>query len=52
MDLNSENIFSYLVENGYDFFTGVPDSGLKDFQNNIIDLLLGEFNASILLNCF
>jgi len=37
MVLDSENIFSYLVENGYDFFTGVPDSGLKEFQNNIIN---------------
>jgi len=39
MDLENikiENLFSTLIENGYDFFTGVPDSALKIFQNDII----------------
>ena len=39
MDLNKVEIkdfFSTLVGEGYDFFTGVPDSALKIFQNDII----------------
>jgi len=30
-------MFDDLVEQGYNFFTGVPDSGLKKFQNKIIE---------------
>ena len=40
MDLKNvkiESLFDTLVENGYDFFTGVPDSALKTFQNKIIE---------------
>jgi len=28
-------VFDRVVAEGYDFFTGVPDSGLKDFQESI-----------------
>jgi sulfopyruvate decarboxylase TPP-binding subunit len=31
-----DNLFQKLVSEGYNFFTGVPDSALKVFQNNII----------------
>jgi phosphonopyruvate decarboxylase len=31
------DMFDDLVEQGYNFFTGVPDSGLKKFQNKIIE---------------
>lgn len=40
MDLNNiqiENLFQALIDKGYDFFTGVPDSALKVFQNDIIN---------------
>ena len=30
------NLFKELVGEGYNFFTGVPDSALKEFQDNII----------------
>ena len=30
-------LFEKLVNDGYNFFTGVPDSGLKPFINNIIE---------------
>ena len=30
------NLFDRLVREGYNFFTGVPDSTLKTFQNEII----------------
>ena len=30
-----DKIFEYLIKEGYDFFTGVPDSALKDLQNSI-----------------
>ena len=30
------DLFDNLVEDGYDFFTGVPDSALKKFQDDII----------------
>ena len=30
------NLFEKLVSDGYNFFTGVPDSGLKPFINDII----------------
>jgi len=30
-----ETLFEKLIEDGYDFFTGVPDSLLKPFQNDI-----------------
>ena len=39
MDLSKvkiSNLFEVLVGEGYDFFTGVPDSPLKAFQNYII----------------
>ena len=32
-----DNLFQKLVSEGYNFFTGVPDSALKVFQNNIIE---------------
>ena len=32
-----ENLFTKLTDQGYNFFTGVPDSGLKFFQNEIIN---------------
>jgi phosphonopyruvate decarboxylase len=28
-------IFEHIIAQGYNFFTGVPDSGLKEFQNSI-----------------
>jgi len=31
------DLFKDLVDQGYNFFTGVPDSALKDFQNSIIE---------------
>ena len=31
-----EEIFKKLTEEGYNFFTGVPDSAIKPFQNDII----------------
>lgn len=37
MDLNPENIYEYLEDLNYNFFTGVPDSGLKTFQDKIIN---------------
>ena len=40
MDLDNikiENLFTYLVSERFDFFTGVPDSALKIFQNDIIE---------------
>ena len=27
------NLFEKLIDEGYNFFTGVPDSALKPFQN-------------------
>ncbi len=30
------NLFENIKNLGYNFFTGVPDSALKDFQNNIL----------------
>ena len=32
-----DNLFQKLISEGYNFFTGVPDSALKVFQNNIIE---------------
>ena len=32
----AHELFKELVEKGYTFFTGVPDSGLKDFQDALI----------------
>ena len=32
-----DNLFQKLVNEGYNFFTGVPDSALKVFQDNIIE---------------
>jgi sulfopyruvate decarboxylase TPP-binding subunit len=34
MDL--KHLYNHLISEGYNFFTGVPDSGLKDFQNSVI----------------
>tara|TARA_B100000424_G_C22557344_1_gene315804 strand:- start:63 stop:458 length:396 start_codon:yes stop_codon:yes gene_type:complete len=31
------NLFQKLINEGYNFFTGVPDSALKAFQNDIIE---------------
>ena len=31
------NLFQKLINEGYNFFTGVPDSALKSFQNDIIE---------------
>ena len=31
-----DNLFEELVSKGYNFFTGVPDSALKPFQNSIL----------------
>lgn len=31
------SLYQRLIKEGYDFFTGVPDSALKDFQNSIIE---------------
>ena len=30
-------LFENLIDDGYEFFTGVPDSALKPFQNSIIE---------------
>ena len=35
--MNQEKLFQDLIDQGYDFFTGVPDSALKVLQNKIID---------------
>ena len=32
-----DKIFDFLIAEGYNFFTGVPDSALKKFQNSIIE---------------
>jgi len=32
-----DNLFKDLIKQGYNFFTGVPDSALKPFQNDIIN---------------
>jgi phosphonopyruvate decarboxylase len=34
--VKNQNLFEFLIAQGYDFFTGVPDSALKKFQNDII----------------
>jgi len=34
--VKNQNLFEFLRAQGYDFFTGVPDSALKKFQNDII----------------
>ena len=31
----AHNLFEELMQEGYNFFVGVPDSALKDFQNEI-----------------
>lgn len=31
------NLFEKLIKEGYEFFTGVPDSGLKPFINDILN---------------
>ena len=41
------NLFEKLVSDGYNFFTGVPDSGLKPFINDIISSDLEHIIASI-----
>ena len=40
-------LFSKLIDDGYTFFTGVPDSGLKPFINDIIE---SEFEHVIATN--
>ena len=32
-----DNLFNQLKADGYNFFTGVPDSALKPFQNSILE---------------
>ena len=32
-----DNLFEKLINKGYNFFTGVPDSALKPFQNSILE---------------
>ena len=32
-----DNLFKNLINEGYNFFTGVPDSALKSFQNSILE---------------
>tara|TARA_R110002020_G_scaffold241567_5_gene454777 strand:+ start:2821 stop:3216 length:396 start_codon:yes stop_codon:yes gene_type:complete len=32
----AHDLFNRLVNDGYNMFTGVPDSGLKNFQNKIL----------------
>ena len=41
-------LFEKLIDEGYNFFTGVPDSGLKPFINDIIesDWFKNELEAS------
>ena len=49
MDLNKveiSDLFKTLVGEGYNFFTGVPDSALKVFQNDIIDSKLTNIIAT------
>ena len=38
-----------LLDNGYEFFTGVPDSGLKPFINEIIENKRRTFNKILLI---
>jgi hypothetical protein len=35
----AHNLFEELMQEGYNFFVGVPDSALKDFQNEIQPLV-------------
>jgi len=35
--MDPKQIFEHLIDEGYNFFTGVPDSALKHFQNKIIE---------------
>ena len=49
MDLSKvkiSDLFNTLVNEGYDFFAGVPDSALKIFQNDIIDSKLTNIIAT------
>tara|TARA_Y100001938_G_scaffold143903_1_gene217508 strand:- start:1336 stop:1731 length:396 start_codon:yes stop_codon:yes gene_type:complete len=39
-------LFEKLISEGYDFFTGVPDSALKPFQNSVIDSGLSHVIAT------
>ena len=32
-----DTLFNQLKNDGYNFFTGVPDSALKPFQNSILE---------------
>jgi len=41
-----DDLFNILVEKGYDFFTGVPDSALKKFQNDILNSELPHVAAT------
>lgn len=34
--MDQKNLFLKLISEGYNFFTGVPDSALKVFQNEIV----------------
>lgn len=42
-----KNLFNKLQKQGYNFFTGVPDSALKSFQN---DILKSKFEHVIATN--
>ena len=42
-----DNLFEKLISEGYNFFTGVPDSALKIFQNHILE---SEFEHVIATN--
>ena len=39
-------IFENLLQEGYDFFVGVPDSGLKDFINVVVSSGITHVRAS------
>ena len=39
-------LFEKLIDDGYNFFTGVPDSALKPFQNSVIDSGLSHVIAT------
>tara|TARA_R110000824_G_scaffold127917_1_gene288579 strand:- start:7311 stop:7706 length:396 start_codon:yes stop_codon:yes gene_type:complete len=39
------DLFNQLLGQGYDFFTGVPDSGLKEFQNAILENGISHIGA-------
>jgi len=46
MDHNLKELFPSLVKDGYNFFTGVPDSALKGFQDDIINSSMDHIIAT------